>query len=619
MTRKITSEFALIISLLGFTLSAQAASLSGSVTNETAAGLSNVRVTLFNNDTSAFWEVRSSVSGAFNFDNVPPGAYRLGASFPNREYKEMAATVPASSSIALALGPETEKGRWDILLDAAPDRLGGTNSAVLLPDGRVMYCHNTLDPFIFNPVNNQITRPPASPRQQGCHAVTVLPNGLVIYVGGHDMGVYGPGTKQVKTYDPVASKWVVRPDLTGARWYPSMVPLSDGSLLAIGGGNENNPVRSKTSEIMDPLTMKWTQVGDIAIGNEVSPIVQLYTGEVLMTHRPPQLYNPSSKTWRKAGDFVQGNRMANGDHADHDMVLMPDGKAVAIGFYSFTPGQPGNQVEIYDPALDSWKLGANFAPVRSRPNLTLLPGKKILVMGGYKQEKSAPGDTNAWGQLKLSDLYEPGTDSWRRLADLNVAREYHATPVLVPDGRVIIVGGEGEPGNEPAKSTLEAFTPPYMLHGVRPEIKPMAKSEFGRGEIIDFDIQKTMAPTSVILMSTSANTHFMDSGNNRYLELGFTMTGNSVHAQVPADAIKMPYGFYMLFVMVDDIPSQARMIKIGETVTSAFSSSKKISVRSERNKTGKILSHGKFIFTPTENKSKSLRFNFLGISYPLLP
>lgn len=324
-----------------------------------------------------------------------------------------------------------------------------------------------------------------------------------------------------------------------------------------GGGNENNPQRCKTSEIMDPATFQWTLAGDIAIDNEVSPIVLLLTGEVLMTHRPPQLFDPKSKTWRIAGDFVQGNRMANGDHADHDMVLLPDGWAVAVGFLSFTPGSPGYMIEIYDPAKDQWKLGANFAPVRSRSNITLLPGKRVLVMGGHKEEGNAPGDTNAWGKLKLVDLYNSTKNSWRRLAELNVAREYHATPVLATDGRVITVGSEGQPGNEPAKSTLEAFRPPYLFRGIRPEIRSLAQSSAIRGGSIDFEVTRTSAPTSVILMSLSSNTHFMDSRNNRYLELSFEINASKVRASVPADPNCIPLGYYMLMAMVDDIPSPA--------------------------------------------------------------
>lgn len=241
---------------------------------------------------------------------------------------------------------------------------------------------------------------------------------------------------------------------------------------------------------------------------------------------------------------------------------MPNGEAVAIGYMSFTTGVVGNFVEIYNPTLNSWRLGANLSPLRSRPNITLMPDKKILVMGGRKQEPTAVNDTNAWGQVRYSDAYDPSTNTWRRLANMNVAREYHGTPVLVPDGRVIMVAGEGSPGNEPAVSTLEAFTPPYLLRGVRPQIQNLAVTAFTRGAIFNFNVARTAAPTSVILMSLSANTHFMESGNNRYRELPFTQTGATVTATLPTDPVRLPYGFYTLFVMVDDIPSVGTILRV---------------------------------------------------------
>ncbi|MCI0615114.1 DUF1929 domain-containing protein, partial [bacterium] len=317
-----------------------------------------------------------------------------------------------------------------------------------------------------------------------------------------------------------------------------------------------------TAEVLNPATMTWSSVGNIAIGNEVSPIVLLYTGEVLMTHRPPQLYNPATKQWRRAADFMQGNRMSNSDHSDHEIILMPDGKVIAMGFKSFVHGNFGNMVEIYDPASNTWKLGANFSPVRSRASLALLPNKKILVIGGYKEETIDPTPANQWGYMNLTDLYDAQTNSWRRLANMNLAREYHAMPILVPDGRVIILGGEGQPVNEPDKSTLEAFRFPYLFRGVRPVIKNLAQTTVVRGGSISFNVERTSAPSRIILMGTSTTTHFMDSGIARYLELNFTQRGQQITAQIPSDPVQVPLGFYILFVMVDDIPSIGRIIKI---------------------------------------------------------
>lgn len=538
------------------------ATVKGRVTGgQSGRGLEHARVTIFSPDTSSFREAFTDVEGYYQFDSLMAGTYRIGVSSRLYEYVERSAQINDVSIVDFLLGPDTAKGRWDILVDPGV-RLGGTNSAVLLPDGRIFYCHDTRDPVIFDPRTNIATQGPQSPNIQGCHAVRLLQDGRMIFVGGTDREVYGPGTKQVKTLDPVGNVWQIQSSLVDERWYPSMTQLPDGELIAIGGGGPDNPVRVKTSETMDPATLTWRSAGDILIGNEVSPIALLYTGEVLMTHRPPQLYDPVTRQWRSAADFVQGNRMPNGDHSDHEIVMLPDGKVLAIGYKSFTSGVYESIVEIYNPMLDVWSLGKMFAPARSRASIAMLPDKTVLVIGGYKEDATDATPTNQWGYMKLTDQYDPGHDSWRRLADLNIAREYHTTSILIPDGRIITVGGEGEPGNEPSQSLVEGFSPPYLFRGMRPEIRSLSDTVLRRGEMVGFMIARTTEPTSVILIGTSARTHFMESGNLRYIELEFEQSGDSVIARLPTDRNILPVGYYMLFAMVDDIPSVGRIVRV---------------------------------------------------------
>ncbi len=369
-------------------------------------------------------------------------------------------------------------------------------------------------------------------------------------------------------------QWVYQPDMLDYRWYPTLAPLYDERLLILGGGDENtgggNAMRTNTSEVYDPATgmTQWTDT--LAIGNEVSAIVPLFTGKILMTHRPPQLFDPATLQWDLAADFVQGNRMPNGDHCDHELVLRPNGQVVAIGYKSFTPGQPGVNVEWYDPVQDAWTLGSNFSPTRSRAKAVQLPGEKILVLGGHKEDLTDPTPVNNWGYMDLSDLYDPAANTWRRLKSMNWKREYHTITILVPDGRVIAVGGEGAPGNEPPFSIIEAFSPPYLFRGVRPELSDFNKTVFLRGDTIEFETHKTNGLTKVMLMSNAVVTHFMNSGNSRCLELDFTQNGNQVSATLPSDSLRLMPGWYMLFGMVDDIPSVAQIVKIeaGQFVSS---------------------------------------------------
>ena len=550
-----------LVSALNLSLHAQ--TLTGTVADETGTPVVNARVTFYSPDTLQFWETRTDANGKYLFNNLPFIPYPwLDVAAPGKEFYQINTGGWIDTFVwDVILFPETHKGEWEVIMQS-PEPLGGTDLGLLMPDGSIYYCHNTKDPFFFLPEENDTTAAPGHNQVQGCVAPALLEDGKVLFAGGTLQEIYGPGTNKIKTFDPLTGQWQWMSNMLDYRWYPSLAPLYDGKAIIVGGGGLNNPVRVKTSEVYDPETGVTVAADTVHFGNEVSPILPLYIGKILMTHRPPQLFDPETMQRELAADFVQGNRLPNGDHSDHELVHLSDGKVLAVGYKSFTPGQPGVILEMYDPEADEWSLRSNFSPTRSRAKTVLLPDKKVLVIGGQKEDAADPTPVNNWGYMNLTDQYDPATDSWRRLANMNKRREYHAITMLVTDGRVIAVGGEGAPGNEPPQSTIEAFSPPYLFRGVRPEIGNLNKTVFKRGEAIQFDVAKTNALTSLILVSNPVLTHFMNSGNNRFLELDFTQNGNTVTAMLPADSLHLMPGWYTLFGMVDDIPSVGKIIKI---------------------------------------------------------
>ena len=541
-------------------LPCEGAGIGGRVVDSGGSGVAGARVTI--EGPAGARAVRADSMGRFAVTDLTAGDYVVGASARDLAYVERAVTVAdACTEVELELGPESDTGEWANLGPPGNERFGGTNSAVLLPTGRILMCHNTIDPILVDPVTMEVDTAGGSTRIQGCHAVTALPDGDIIYVGGADQPVYGPGTTQVKVYHPTSDTWEVKPDLQIARWYPSLAILPDGRLLTMGGGTVNNPERTDTSELMDPTSMNWTQTDSVAVPNEVSPTLTLLSGEVLMTHRPPQLFDPESNAWRSTMDFQQGDRMPNGDHADHELQMLPDGRVAAIGYKTFDL-DIGRMLEIYDPSTETWSFGADVLPVRYRASTIMGMDGRVVVIGGTKADSNDATPTNEWNQVYLVDQWDPARDAWRRLGDTEVAREYHAMPVLVPDGRIFVTGGEGQPGNEPATSTIEAFTPPYLRRGPRPELVALDTTDLTRGTDVTLTLGGDEAITQVVMMGATATTHFMDAGPNRYLSLEFEQTGDSVVAHVPTDAATALPGWYLLFALVDDIPSVAQMVRI---------------------------------------------------------
>ncbi|MCI0434341.1 MAG: hypothetical protein L0271_11995, partial [Gemmatimonadetes bacterium] len=365
------------------------------------------------------------------------------------------------------------------------------------------YCHDTVDPIRFDPVTGEKTFPAGSIVEQGCMNATVMQDGRILMAGGQspsDPGAFTNAVPWVKRYSPDADAWqlLVSMQHLPGRWYPGLARLADGSLLVMGGGQAPNAERTDTCERLDLRTMSWSYTGSMLNPTEFPPCALLYTGEVLATWSPPQLYDPVTETWRPTGNFVQPNRLWPG-HSDHSLVVLHDGCALAIGVRR---GPDGNSVmgERYDPARETWSLTANAALVREQPEVVQLPDGRVLAAAG-RSEANPPPVPNVLGVVKWCDLYDPDRDLWRRVADMIHVREYHAVTLLAPDGRVLTTGGtriQFQVG--PTSADIEAFSPPYLFRGVRPQISAISDSTPSLGSTISLEVFPQTQLTHVVLL-----------------------------------------------------------------------------------------------------------------------
>ena len=134
---------------------------------------------------------------------------------------------------------------------------------------------------------------------------------------------------------------------------------------------------------------------------------------------------------------------------------------------------------------------------------------------------------------------------------------YHATALLLPDGRVLSAGQD--------KGSLarygEIFSPPYLFRGARPTISNSPDTAT-RGAQFQFTSAQAASVIRVVLIRPGSNTHEIDN-EQRSVPLSFTVSGTTIAAQVPASNNQIPPGYYMLFVVNSSgVPSVAPWIRV---------------------------------------------------------
>ena len=260
---------------------AHAADVQGRIA-ESGVGVASARVTLFTPSLTFFLEVRTTSSGTYLVTDVPAGSYQLGVAALGREYQQVTVEVGAGILVQdFQLAPESQPGRWDVIGDTAGEFFDASDIGILLPDGRVMYCHDTLTPVIFDPLTGEAYQGASSELGQGCMNITLLPDGRPIFVGGQpgsDPGEFRNAVRYVKAYNPAANSWERLADLLNptGRWYPGMARLADGSLLVMGGGTRPDAARTATCERLNLTTLTWSYTGSMVNPSEFSPSALLY-------------------------------------------------------------------------------------------------------------------------------------------------------------------------------------------------------------------------------------------------------------------------------------------------------------------------------------------------------
>jgi hypothetical protein len=441
-------------------------------------------------------------------------------------------------------------GRWSPLR-SWPDT--GTH-LVLLPNGKVLnWGEYAIDAVrLWDWEKDAFSRAPWPGFNVFCAGHTLMPDGRLFVTGGHKDS--DQGLPHAALYDAFANRWTRLPDMNAGRWYPTNLPLPNGEMLTLAGTATARFVgENELPQVWQPSLGTWRDLTGATAALRTYPWMFVApSGRVFMAGPGPRaqwLETEGAGGWSPLATPLFGDRFSG------SAVMYEEGKVMVSGGGERLPTATAEVLDLHE-RTPAFRRVAPMAQARKQHTATLLPDGTVLLTGG----SSGPGKDDATQPNLLTELWDPGTERFTRLAPVGAYRGYHSAALLLPDGRVLSTGGS-EDTTGPTAFTAQVFSPPYLFKGPRPTVAA-APAEVGYGETFLVRTPDAASIGQVTLLAPGAVTHAYDQGQ-RIHRLAFSRTEGGLRVTAPATRARALPGHYMLFLVSDaGVPSVATWVQL---------------------------------------------------------
>jgi Galactose oxidase, central domain len=231
--------------------------------------------------------------------------------------------------------------------------------------------------------------------------------------------------------------------------YYKQIELKDGRTLLVGCDrcepNGRADESSIVGEVYDPKTRTFSNVGKMVAPRCAANVVVLPTQEVLFVGGGPcngidrysfekvvEIFNPASGRFSKVGEL-------HTRRASPSATMLHNGQVLIAGGFD-ADQHLLREAEIYDPQEHRLHLVGGMVFPRCEAARVVLSDGSVLFAGGYKCNWPPDSMDKPYEVLKTAERYDPDTARFYRAGDMTRPRVW-AAPILLRDGRVLIVGG----------------------------------------------------------------------------------------------------------------------------------------------------------------------------------
>lgn len=453
-----------------------------------------------------------------------------------------------------------------------------------------------------------------------CATGSFLGNGTLVNSGGNPVVITGAnGLQAIRMFTPCNDKTCdVFEDpnhihLTSNRWYPSSIRIEDGSIIiyggSVGGGYINsNSINNPTYEFFPSKNINGHNgvqipsqfLGNTLNGNHFPIMTYLPDGTIFVAaNQDAMIFNWQANTETALPGIPNGVRITSPFSAGATLLpLTPENnytpEVMICGGSTVSDSVSPSSISSQTPAsaqcsrlvlseagiAAGWQV-ESMPQARVMPELVLLPdGRVVIVNGaqtgvaGYGNVANRVGQSNADNPAFTPVVYDPSAPVNSRFSSAgipatNIARIYHSTASLTPNGTIMLAGSN--PNNDvtttkyPTEYRMEFYYPPYMSKP-RPTYTGLpATVNYNAEFTLTVELPASATNVSVSLMDLGFATHGVHM-DQRLLKLVSSLSddGKTLTVTGPPTARLYPPGPAYLYVVTDEgVPSFGHKTIIG--------------------------------------------------------